>query len=432
MEQSVLIVDDNADYAQGVRENLSLYGISALTAHSAAQADEIARAHLPEVIFIDVCLGNEDGVSVLRHLRSILPSSIYYMITGFGTIESAIASLKLGARDYLQKPVPFENLMDAVLEALSHRKSAGAGHAFVRTAMSASMRDLIARTDLLMRTDLPILITGESGTGKEVLADYIVSCSQNENAPYIKINSCSFSESLLENELFGHEKGAYTGANTSFRGVFERAHGGTLFLDEIGDMPLAIQAKVLRALQNQEIRRLGGEQVIRINVRFIAATNKSIDTLIQDREFREDLYYRLNTAELSLPALRDRVEDIDAIAADILQESGTKTLSREVQAFFRQYPWPGNIRELKNTLLYASAISGDSLVIELNDLPRNMLVSTNGPRQEFGGLEESERATILKTLQATDFNKSRAAELLSISRSTLYQKIEKYRLAPDG
>lgn len=432
LEQTVLIVDDNADYAEGVRENLSLYGIPALTAHSAAQADTVARAHHPKVIFIDVCLGDDDGVSVLKHLRSILPSSIYYMITGFGTIESAIASLKLGARDYLQKPVLFENIMDAVLEVLSHRESAGMEHSFVRTARSAAMKDLIARTDLLTRTDLPILIVGESGTGKEVLADYIVSRSQEENAPYIKINSCSFSESLLENELFGHEKGAYTGAGASFRGVFERADGGTLFLDEIGDMPLSIQAKVLRALQNREIRRLGSERVIKVNVRFIAATNKPLKRMIQEKEFREDLYYRLNTAELALPALRDREEDIEAIATDLLRESGNKTFSLEARAFFRRYSWPGNVRELKNTLLYASAISGSSQVIELSDLPRNLLVNTAGPEQEFGGLEQSERATIVKTLKATGFNKSRTAELLSISRSTLYQKIEKYRIAPDG
>lgn len=427
-----MIVDDNSDYARGVTDNLALYGYEGIAASTPEEAELLAREHHPEIFFIDLCLGDNSGIELLKKLRSIRPTGSFFMITGYGTIETAIRSLKIGARDYLQKPISFETILQAISEAHPLHDSVSPNDLFASTAVSLQMNNLLHQVERLVYTDLPILIVGESGTGKELLADHIVQQSPMVGAPFVKVNSCAFSDSLLDNELFGHEKGAYTGATSTFRGVFERAHGGTLFLDEIGDMPLSIQAKVLRALQNKEIRRLGSEKTIHVDSRIIAATNKNLDAMIATGEFRRDLYYRLNTAEIKIPPLRERVEDIPTIAEAVLSTALTssttpaKHLSSAVMDFLLSYSWPGNVRELRNALLYASAMSGDSPVIQISDLPANMAATTPTQDHAVGSLEFSERQTILHALRATSFNKSKTAALLAISRSTLYQKIEKY------
>jgi DNA-binding NtrC family response regulator len=352
------------------------------------------------------------------------------MITGYGTIDSAIESLKLGAIDYLQKPITFEKILQIISEYSERNSRNRDNHLFIQTAKSRAMEQIVQKTGKLAKTTLPVLILGENGTGKEVVADYIVSLSQTKDQPFIKVNSSAFSETLLDNELFGHEKGAYTGATVSFKGVFEQADGGTLFLDEIGDMPLSIQAKILRALQNNEIRRLGSEKTTRIHTRFIAATNKDIQAMIDAGTFRKDLYYRLNTAMIQLPPLRERREDIEGIVQEILSGLGgscdadTLTLDAEVFDLFMQYPWPGNIRELCNCLYYASAISTGTS-ITLDDLPGTM-IQPRKPVADLTSLEASEHGTILKELEKAGFNISKAASALGISRSTLYQKIKKY------
>jgi len=431
MKTKALIVDDNKDYAIGVSENLSLYGIHAITASTIKEAQKAAHDYKPKVIFIDICLGEENGIELLKSLKPKLPDTIFIMITGYGTIDSAIQSLKLGAKDYLQKPVQFESILQSISEINISTPHKNDRNYLKETAHSKKMQSIIECIDKIAETDLPILISGENGTGKELVADYIVNKSQDKDSPYVKINSSAFTASLLDNELFGHEKGAYTGAESTFRGVFERANGGTLFLDEIGDMPLTIQAKILRAVQNKEIRRIGSEKVITIEVRLIAATNKDLQHLISTGHFRQDLYYRLNTAHLSLPPLRERREDIEKIAELILSDiekrnsSSNKKISNEVLDLFHCYSWPGNIRELKNCLLYAAAMSPHSKEIQLNDLPGNILQQEEC-FDSFSNLEEAERNTIIQALETTQYNKSKTASLLSISRSTLYQKLKKY------
>jgi DNA-binding NtrC family response regulator len=289
----------------------------------------------------------------------------------------------------------------------------------------------------LAPTDLPVLFRGESGTGKEVIADFMHGASVRSAMPMVKINCAAFPETLLDNELFGHEKGAYTGADSMFKGVFEKANGGTLFLDEIGDMPLSIQAKILRTLQNNEIRRLGGSDTITVNVRFIAATNKDPEEMIRKGQFREDLYYRLNTAVLLIPSLRERREDIHLLVEHFLADRSTgassaaghsvlKQVSAEVMARFLHYEWPGNVRELKNVVTYAAAMSSGER-IELQDLPLHFLegAQTAG---EGNIREDMERALILKVLQSTKYNRSKTAELLAMSRKTLYTRMVKYGL----
>jgi transcriptional regulator with PAS, ATPase and Fis domain len=293
------------------------------------------------------------------------------------------------------------------------------------------MLKLCGKAKKLAITNLPILITGENGTGKEVVADFIHRHSARHLQKIVKINCAAFPETLLDNELFGHEKGAYTGADMAFKGVFERAHESSLFLDEIGDMPLTIQAKILRTLQHHEIRRIGGEDTITVDVRFIAATNRRLKELIESRKFREDLFYRLNAAILHLPPLRERKEDIPLLAEHFLSEyaganAGTaKELSEEVLETFFEYHWPGNVRELKNALNYAAAISSGS-VIGRDDLPPHFAPISPQEAISENIREDTEKTLILKALHKVNYNKTKAADLLKMSRKTLYNKLEKY------
>ncbi|GAB1482727.1 sigma-54-dependent response regulator transcription factor ZraR [Treponema sp.] len=343
MNCAVLVVDDNLDYAVGVVENLALYGMQGYSATSSKQALELAAKYRPGFIFIDLCLGKECGIELLQAIKKVVPASLFVMITGYGTIDTAISSLKLGATDYLQKPVKFDTILNIVSSHTEQENKELHANMFIKTAHSAPMRSIIEKVGKLAPTKLPILLLGENGTGKELVADYIVSLSQSKEKPFIKVNSSAFSESLLENELFGHEKGSYTGASSAFKGVFEQADGGTLFLDEIGDMSLSIQAKILRAIQNNEVRRIGSEVTKTINTRFIAATNKNLQALIAEGSFREDLYYRLNTAQIRMPPLRERRDDIPSISAVILKEHSASCerrdiiLSPEVSDYFHSY-----------------------------------------------------------------------------------------------
>jgi DNA-binding NtrC family response regulator len=298
------------------------------------------------------------------------------------------------------------------------------------------MHEICDHAKKLAATDLPVLITGENGTGKEIMADFIHRHSSRHARKMLKINCAAFPESLLDNELFGHEKGAYTGANVLFKGVFEQAHESSLFLDEIGDMPLAIQAKILRTLQNHEIRRLGGAAMITIDVRFITATNKDLGKLIREKAFREDLLYRLNTAVIHLPPLRERTDDIPLLAEYFLTEyartnaAPLKRLSQAVEERFARYSWPGNIRQLKNVLNYAAAISARES-LEDDDLPPTFLAASQQHSPDSSGniREEMEKNLILTMLQKTDYNKKKTAEMLNMSRKTLYSRLKKYGIS---
>ena len=295
------------------------------------------------------------------------------------------------------------------------------------------MISLLANAEKFAVTDLPILICGENGTGKELIVDFIHARSSRRTFRMLKMNCAAFPESLLDNELFGHEKGAYTGAEAAFKGVFEQAHKNSLFLDEIGEMPLPIQTKILRAIQNREIRRIGGSEVITVDVRFITSTNKDLPALIAEKKFREDLFYRLNTVVLKIPPLRERKDDIPLLVEHFLNEFATVhakpvlSASDELIGKLFDFNWPGNVRELKNTVYYAAAIaSRDS--IDIDDLPAGML-SYDSSRPSDNIREEMERNLILKILKKSNNNKKMAAELLNVSRNTLYNKMKKYGLS---
>ena len=442
MEYEILIVDDKIKVCESLAQNFRELGY---ISHSATHSTEAIRLYLNQkisAVILDVKLGEENGIDVLKQLMALNSRVPIIMITAYATIETAVESIKLGAFDYLQKPINFDKLETVVKNAIRMKqleeenlkfRSRLSDFSSRLVTQSSEMHELCRKAKQLAATDLPILICGESGTGKELLADFIHSCSRQSCNKIVKINCSAFAESLQDNELFGHDKGAYTGADSTYQGVFERAHNSTLFLDEIGDMPLSIQAKILRTLQDKELRRVGGKASIKMNVRFIAATNKNLQVLMAEQKIREDLFYRLNAATLTIPPLRQRREDIPPLVAHFLNDFQSndpkkpKLLSEGVMKFFINYDWPGNVRELKNALQYAAAISlKDS--IDIGDLPPGFINQETSEKSE-NIRDKMEKELILSILQKAEYNKKRAAELLNMSRKTLYNKLDKYGIS---
>jgi len=440
MKKSILIVDDKPKLGASLARNFEHLGYETVVACDGKEAAAGFEPGRTSLVLLDVMLGEESGIDVLQALLALDSRVPVIMITAYASVETAVQSLKLGAFDYVKKPLDFDELLKTVEKALefSRLREENCKLKTRLRELSATivtedpaMLALVSKVERLAVTTLPVLLGGESGTGKEVFADYIHAASPRSALPMVKINCVALPESLLDNELFGHEKGAYTGADSVFKGLFEKASGSSLFLDEIGDMPLSIQAKILRTLQNSEIRRLGGSETIQVDVRFIAATNKDLGDLMRRQLFREDLYYRLNAAVLCVPPLRERRGDIALLARHFLDEraaggAGCKELAPELWTRLQDYPWPGNVRELKNVLGYAAAMaSGERIGVE--DLPSQFLGEAG--REEGQDLRRDlERELILKILQRTRYNRSQAAEILSMSRKTLYSKMVKYGL----
>lgn len=439
IKRQLLIIDDNEKICRSLKDNFEKLGYKCFIALNGDEALGILRSNEIRTAVLDLKLGNEDGLHVLEKIKKTAPHIPVLIITGFGTIETAVEAIKIGAYDYLQKPINFTKLLKTVENAMNMYRLETENKAMQERLNSLSlpiitrnstMLNILENTIKLSDTDLPILIVGESGTGKELIADFIHQHSDRKLYKLEKINCASFPETLLDNELFGHEKGAYTGADSVFKGVFERAHNGTLFLDEIGDMPLSIQSKILRALQNNEIRRLGGKETLAINVRFIAATNKNLQDLIEEKEFREDLFYRLNAAMINLPPLKDRKEDIELLSNYFLHELASENqqeaakLSDEVLCIFQKYSWPGNIRELKNVIKYAGTIANNETIC-VNDLPPYFFDKSR-KSQQISLKDNVEKDLIIRILSETNFNKKKTAEILNICRKTLYNKLEKY------
>jgi DNA-binding NtrC family response regulator len=443
MQADVLIIDDRELLCTSLATSFEERGHPAVYAQNRRDALRILLTYDIGVVVLDVKLGAENGLDVLADILKLKKEIPVIMITGHGTIHMAVEALKTGAIDFIEKPVPFPRLYEVFEKALSlkrvgdsiRRDTRGPGETRRDRFITADnqMVQILIDASSLAQSDLPILIEGESGTGKELVAEFIHASSPRADARIVKINCSAFPESLLDNELFGHEPGAFTDARDRYRGVFEQADTGTLFLDEVGDMPLHLQPRVLRVLQSGEFRRLGGESDIRVDVRFVAATNRTLEELIAEKVFREDLYYRLNAARISLPPLRERVGDIPLLACHFLDRSNTLTgrdisLSDEVFDVLQAYRWPGNVRELQNAVLYSAAVT-TSDTIGIDCLPAHMRtdqIHGSGPIDP--SLEASERRTIERALRETRYNKKRAAEILNISRATLYKKIRKYEI----
>jgi DNA-binding NtrC family response regulator len=441
MSETILIVDDRVPLCESLQASLEERGYGVLIATTGKAALAAQEAGGVDAVLLDVRLGDEDGLKLLPRLRAIDPLVPVIVITGYGKVESAVLAIKEGAFDYLQKPIHMEKMLKVLGNALRlsalERENRQLRGGVTLTTRSPRMRAMLDRLARLAASDMPILIRGESGTGKELIADFIHAASPRAKGALEKVNCAAFPESLLDSELFGHEKGSFTGATAAFRGVFERADGGTLFLDELGDMPPAIQAKILRAIQNKEIRRIGGSGNVKVDIRFVAATNQDLDAMVLAGSFRSDLLFRLNAATMAVPPLRERPEDLVPLARELLAELAPPgralRFAPEAEAVLQDYAWPGNVRELKSAVQYACTVS-TAAAIGVADLPEQLQQWTPAA-PALGPREASERALILRILRETGNNKTDAARILEMSRVTLYHKLDKYGIgnaAPPG
>lgn len=434
----ILIIDDNLKLCRSLAGSFQDRHHSCCWAVTREEALGLFRSREIGVVLLDIRFGEDNGIDILRFLKGLKPEVPVIMITAYGTVDSAVAALKLGAFDYIQKPVQFEQLLKQVGNAIRVASLEAENRSLYSLLQKQSPRLVTSNARMLAlcetakriaSSELPVLICGETGTGKELLAEMIHAHSPRANREMLKINCAAFTESLLDNELFGHEKGSFTGATGTFKGIFEKASKGAIFLDELSTMTLATQAKILRTIQNQEIRRIGGNETITIDVRFITATNENLDDLMRRDLFRKDLYYRLNSAILRIPSLRDRLDDIPPLVdafLDSLSDGSPRrqTVSPRVLEAFAAYDWPGNVRELRGVIQYAAAVSTDGC-IDVDDLPP-AFHSAHRANPDVDIRSASERNLILRILRETGFNKKRAAEVLSMSRATLYSKLEKY------
>jgi len=382
--------------------------------------------------------GAIDGLELVRRIRSLRPETAIIVITAYGTVETAVEAMKLGAFDYLSKPLDLSHLRTVVRNAVDKQKLIKEN--LILKKRLAAEQQIIARSPQMNKvmeiaeqvagSDVTVLITGESGTGKEVLAREIHERSARNEKPFVGANCSSLPESLFESEIFGHEKGAFTGAVRRHIGRFELADEGTLFLDEVTDMPLQYQVDLLRVLQEREIHRVGGEEAIEIDVRIISATNRDLRQAVADGTFRQDLYYRLNVVPIELPPLREREGDIALLTDEFLREFNAVhgkdvRLSEKTQTLLTRHSWPGNVRELRN-LLERLVVTADSDVIEPNLLPDEIRFPSQRQRFDLeSAVSKAERKAILAALEQVSDNRQRAAELLGVSIRTLHYKLKK-------
>ncbi|HET9952646.1 MAG TPA: sigma-54 dependent transcriptional regulator [Candidatus Eisenbacteria bacterium] len=441
----VLIIDDDEDLRIGLAEFAKLEGFDASTCGSLKEARERLSEGPVDVALVDLSLPDGEGIDLIQELKDS-PGTDVVIISGVATVDSAIAALRLGALDYLTKPIDNSRLKAVLANAMrvrslkEHvgslrdelRKFGRFGRMIGNSPQMNKIYDLIAK---VAPTDATVLVTGESGTGKELVAQAIVDFSSRRHAPFIPLDCGAIPPSLIESELFGHERGSFTGATQQRRGHFERASGGTLFLDEITEMPIELQVKLLRVLESGTLTRIGGEARIPVTVRLIAASNRPPKEAIQAKKLREDLFYRLNVFPIVLPPLRERDGDALLLADHFLDlmnrtEATSKRLSAAARERISAYSWPGNVRELKNELHRAFIMSGK--VIEFDGLtaapppgsaPR---VDGGGPPDVGGSLDEAERRLILATLEQLGGDKKKAAETLGISLKTLYNRLHLY------
>ena len=450
MYMTILIVDDEPGLRNGLSKILALKGYRTLEAGSTAEARRLLSGAEVHLILLDLKLGGEDGLALLKQLRAEEPSIPVIIITGHGDIYSAVECMRSGATNYIPKPIDHDlllSILDKERAALRDRQSNLAfreslrASASTRLAPSASpeMKEIEKVIGKIRDSDVPVLLLGETGTGKEVVARTIHYSGAYADRPFVGLNCASLNENLLESELFGHEKGAFSGAVARKIGRFELAGNGTLFLDEIGDMSLAMQAKLLRVLQERTLERVGGTKPVSVYCRLIAATNKDLTALRGAGGFREDLYYRLATVTLKLPPLRERARDIPALVRLFVEEANStygRCVRRIPDAVMRRlsaHPWPGNIRQLRNVISNAVILSdGDEMsALELGEppVPGEEIPMEGGLRTTLARHStELERRTIRSVLEANGGNVSRTATVLGISRKTLYEKMRRHGL----
>lgn len=443
----VLIVDDEQQLVEAFRKKLSREGFTVTVAFTGKEAMSATKKQTFDVCVLDIRLPDMDGVELLEILKKNEPNIEFVMLTGHASIDTAIQSMKLGAYDYLSKPCKLSEL-SAVIQKAYEKKALKERNIVLQEQLqrveahdpfigsSEPMNAVKRLIGLVAPSDVPVLVLGETGTGKELVARAIHAQSPRSANQFVAVNSSTFQESILESELFGYKKGAFTGAQTDKIGLLELANKGTFFIDEVGDMGMAIQAKFLRTLETGIFRRLGDTRESRVDVRFIFATNKSLENEVKEKKFRKDLFFRLNTFIITLPPLRERKDDISLLAEYFLGKfarGGTrKTLSKDAMQLLSDYRWPGNVRELANVIERAVLLSAARQTISADDLPNSMVgdydVERGTEKKESPGeelnLEKVQQEHIERVLSLVKGNKSKAARLLGISRRKLYLKTQ--------
>jgi len=457
----ILVIDDEPEIGWIFSRILGDCGYDVAFCQTGKEGLKKAREFMPDLVFLDLQLPDKNGITLLKEIKKINHGVLVIMITAYETIQTAVSAMKLGAYDYVPKPLPNERLKILVDKALETRKLSQQVEHFTKGGVplsmikgeSRSMQDLFKQMESAAPYDVSVILRGESGTGKELAARVIHSLSKRKDGAFIPIDCATLPDTLVESELFGYEKGAFTGADTLKIGKFETAEGGTLFLDEIGNLAMHIQIKLLRVIQERKIQRLGGKTPIPINVRIITATNRDLEKAVKRGEFRDDLYHRLNVFEIKLPLLRERGDDVIILAQYFRDRANEETnkdikgFSKDVLGIFKKYHWPGNVRELENTVKTAVILARD--IIMPPDLPQHMSRNVNTPgddnlalsklKEDFDGIplktlrknvtRNAEKYMIEKTLNETNWNKKKTAEILEIDYKSLFTKIKQYGIS---
>lgn len=442
----ILVVDDEKVHRFMLTSMFKEWGWQAEEADDGTTAVAAVEEGPFDAILMDVRMTTMDGMEALQRIHAINPSIPVVIMTAFSSVDSAVEAIKMGAHDYLTKPLDFDRMRQTLEVAMQHKQKEVDGQEKksspdVETAIIGTSKPIQEMLDMLVQvapTEANVLITGESGTGKELIASALHDKSLRASGPLIKVNCAALAENLLESELFGHEKGAFTGADRRRDGRFVQADGGSLFLDEIGETTPAMQAKLLRVLQEHELQRVGGQETIKVDVRIIAATNRDLEQDVASGRFREDLYYRLNVVVLDVPPLRERHGDIPHLANHFLKDYAAKNkrtvagITPECMDLLVRYPWPGNVRELENSIERGVILMrGEYLEVTTMPLALQRWAGENAPEDVQGEpatLKDAERLLIIKTLEETGGNRSEAARRLQITRKTLSNKIKSYNI----
>ncbi|MBF0531087.1 MAG: sigma-54-dependent Fis family transcriptional regulator [Deltaproteobacteria bacterium] len=450
MQRTILVVDDEESIRQSLSGILMDEGFDVLTAGSGEEAIRLAEDEMPNLILLDIWLPGMDGIEALKYIKSEFPAIPVIMMSGHGTIETAVKATKLGAFDFIEKPLSLEKMILIINHALDMLRLEEENkllkqkltHDYELTGDSPPIQELKETISIVAPTNAWILIMGENGTGKELVARAIHRNSRRVHKPFVEVNCAAIPEELIESELFGHEKGAFTGATAKKRGKFDLAHEGTIFLDEVADMSQKVQAKTLRILQEKTFERVGGNRLITTDVRVIAATNKDLEREMEEGRFRQDLYYRLNVIPLKIPPLRERKEDISLLVKRFLLEFSMKegevekTIADDAVSALMEHNWPGNVRELKNIIerlvimTPGKVITADHIPLlekgpqdgEMRRIPANSLDSFRAAKMDF------EKQYIANKLKEFEGNISKTAEAIGLERSNLHRKIKSYGL----
>ena len=446
-QAKILVIDDEPDIGLLFSKILSEEGHRVLVSLDGKEGISMVKREKPDLIFLDLKLPGMDGIEVLREIRRFDKDLLVIVLTGYGSVETAVEAMKLGAFDYLSKPVNFDTINTTLKNALITQASTKVGTEAVEkidldhiAGDSPQMQKVLNLVETVAPHDITIFLRGESGTGKELIAQAIHNRSTRTDKPFVVIDCAVLPESLVESEIFGHEKGAFTGAIDRKLGKFEFAHSGTVFLDEIGNLTPQTQVKLLRVLQEREIERLGGKKPIKVDVRLIAATNVDIEEAISDGHFREDLYYRINVFSISLPPLRERIGDVELLAEYFLKKFNqifkkeVKNISADAKKLLTEYSWPGNIRELRNVIESAVLLASDTILPQHMPLKIQQVLEKNidlhSPLKKAAkeAKRKAEKELITKVLIEVNWNKSKASKILKVDYKTLFSKIKEYNI----